>query len=31
MGNDYLKELIIASSNVIDKYLVKCNSLENHL
>ena len=31
MGNDYLKELIIASSNVIDKYLVKCNSLETHL
>ena len=31
MNNDYLKELIIATSNVIDKYLIKCNSLENHL
>ena len=31
MGNDYVKELIIASSNVIDKYLIKCNSLETHL
>ena len=31
MNNNYLEELITATSNVIDKYLIKCNSLENHL
>ena len=31
MGNEYLKELITASSNVIDKYLLKCPSLDNHI